>query len=56
MTIIGMNVEAQAGSWMTVAGNVLFLLGLLLEGIYWFRKKKEEENKEEENKKEKEDS
>lgn len=40
--IVGLNVPGNAGRWLTVVGQILFLLGLLLEGVLWFRKKREE--------------
>ena len=40
--IVGLNVSGNAGRWLTVVGQILFLLGLLLEGVFWFRKKREE--------------
>ncbi len=48
MAIVGMNVAAPAGSWLNVIGNVLFFLGLLLEGVYWMKRKKEEPSEEKE--------
>ena len=39
--ILGLNLSAPAGSWLTVLGNILFFLGLALEGILWFRRRKE---------------
>ncbi len=46
MAITGLNIKTETGTWMTVAGNIIFLVGLFLEGIFWFRKKKEEEKNE----------
>ncbi len=43
MTIVGMNVEGTTGQWISVIGNILFLLGLLLEGVCWFRSRRGEE-------------
>ncbi len=37
MTIVGMNLEGATGQWISVIGNILFMLGLLLEGVCWFR-------------------
>ncbi len=42
LAIIGMNVPEDAGKWMTVIGEILFLIGLMIEGVIWFRKKKGE--------------
>ena len=42
--VVGLNIRSSAGSWMTVVGNILFLAGLGLEGVVWFRKRKEQGN------------
>ena len=41
LTIIGLNVKTDTGTWMTVIGQILFLAGLMIEGVIWFRRKKE---------------
>ncbi len=46
MAIVGMNLGAPAGTWLNVIGNILFFLGLLLEGILWVKRKKEEPSEE----------
>ena len=38
--IIGLNLEGSTGTWLTVCGNIAFLLGLGLEGVLWARKRK----------------
>lgn len=38
--IVGLNLKGTAGSWLSVGGNIAFLLGLGITGIVWFRKKK----------------
>ena len=40
LTIVGMNLHSQTGSWLSVIGSIVFLLGLAMEGIFWFRKKR----------------
>ena len=44
--ILGLNLSAPASSWLTVLGNILFFLGLALEGILWFRRRKERKDPE----------
>ena len=41
LAIVGLNIRTDAGSWMTVTGQILFLVGLMIEGVIWFRRKKE---------------
>ncbi len=48
MTIAGLNIPGDAGKWIGVIGNILFLIGLMLEGICWFRAKRNAEDAEEE--------
>ena len=43
LTIVGLNLNPPAGTWLSIIGSILFLLGLALEGIVWFRKKREKE-------------
>ena len=40
--LVGLNLSTDAGKWLTVIGQILFLLGLLIEGVIWFRKKQSE--------------
>ena len=40
LSIVGMNISSDAGSWMSVTGNILFLVGLGLEGICFYRRHK----------------
>ena len=55
-SIIGLNIKTDTGRWMSVAGNITFLVGLALQGVVWAlmsRKKKdpaEAEPKDEETK------
>ncbi len=41
LSILGLNISAPTGSWLSVIGNILFLAGLCLEGIWWFRRRRE---------------
>ena len=44
LTIVGLNVKGDTGNWMTIAGNISFLLGLGLLGALWFiRHRRDEE-------------
>ena len=55
-SIIGLNIKTDTGRWMSVIGNITFLVGLALQGVVWAlmsRKKKdpaEAEPKDEETK------
>ena len=46
LTVIGMNVDGKPGQWVSLIGNILFLAGLAVEGIWWFKREKtgKEEN------------
>ena len=56
VSIVGLNIKTDTGRWMSVIGNVTFLVGLALQGVVWAlmsRKKKdpaEAEPKDEETK------
>ncbi len=56
VSIVGLNIKTDTGRWMSVAGNITFLVGLALQGVVWAlmsRKKKdpaEAEPKDEETK------
>ena len=41
LSIVGLNIHTDTGTWFSVAGNILFLVGLGLEGILWLRRKKD---------------
>ena len=41
--LIGLNIHTPTGQWMAIIGNIAFLAGLGLEGVVWFRKRKEKE-------------
>ena len=43
--VLGLNIPGTAGQWMTVIGSIAFLTGLGLEGIWWFRGRREQEEK-----------
>ena len=40
--IIGMNIDSEAGKWLTIGGNGAFLIGLALAGVVWALKSKEQ--------------
>ena len=42
--IIGLNLTGDARTWVSIVGNVVFLVGLGITGIVWMKKKKDEEN------------
>ncbi len=44
MTIAGLNIPGDAGKWIGVIGNVLFLIGLMLEGVCWFSARRSAED------------
>lgn len=56
VSIVGLNIKTDTGRWMSIAGNITFLVGLALQGVVWAlmsRKKKdpaEAEPKDEETK------
>lgn len=39
-TIVGLNMKNETGTWMTAIGSPVFLVGLALTGILWFKSKK----------------
>ena len=41
LSIVGMNLHSGTGQWMSVIGNISFLTGLGLEGIWWFRSRRD---------------
>ena len=46
-TIIGLNLTGNPKTWVSIVGNVVFLIGLGITGIVWVKKKKDvEENAE----------
>jgi len=40
--ITGMNLTGTAAQWLTVAGNIVFLIGLGIVGAMWLRRRKSE--------------
>ena len=40
MSIVGLNIRTPRGTWISVIGNITFLVGLGLEGVWWLKKKK----------------
>ena len=45
LSIVGLNIHTPTGSWISVVGNVTFLVGLGLEVIWYYQRwknKKEE--------------
>ena len=34
-SIIGLNIKTDTGRWISVAGNITFLIGLALQGVVW---------------------
>ena len=43
MSIVGMNLEGDAGTWVATIGNILFLVGLGIVGAAWMIARKNEE-------------
>ena len=41
--IIGLNIGGDMGTWVSVAGNIAFLAGLMLVGILWLKRRKNKE-------------
>ena len=33
--IVGLNIKTDTGRWISVAGNITFLIGLALQGVVW---------------------
>lgn len=42
-TIVGLNLNGPARTWVSLAGNIVFLIGLGITGAVWFSRKKEKE-------------
>lgn len=45
MSIVGLNIHTPTGSWISVVGNIAFLVGLGLEGVWWVRRRKDAKEK-----------
>jgi hypothetical protein len=43
VSIIGLNLTGSERSWVSIAGNVVFLIGLGITGYVWVKKKKDED-------------
>ena len=43
MSIVGMNLEGDAGTWVATIRNILFLVGLGIVGAAWMIARKNEE-------------
>ena len=41
--IIGLNLTGNTKTWVSIVGNVVFLVGLGITGVVWMKKKKDEE-------------
>ena len=48
--IIGLNLTGEAKTWVSVAGNVVFFIGLGITGAVWMKKKQTEKNEQNETK------
>ena len=35
VSIVGLNIQTDTGRWMSVIGNITFLIGLALQGVVW---------------------
>ncbi|MBQ9251966.1 MAG: hypothetical protein IJ188_04955 [Clostridia bacterium] len=46
MSIVGLNIHTPTGSWISIVGNIAFLVGLGLEGVWWVRRRKGDKEKE----------
>ncbi len=46
MSIVGMNLAGDTAKWMQIVGNILFLVGLGVEGVVWMKKRKDDTSKE----------
>ena len=47
--IIGLNLTGNAKTWVSIVGNVIFLVGLGITGVVWMKKKKDEDKNAESN-------
>ena len=43
LTVVGLNVTGNAGTWMTAVGGIIFLAGLMTEGVLWMQQRREDE-------------
>ena len=42
-SIVGINLEGNAGQWISVIGNILFFIGLGIVGAAWLMARKNED-------------
>jgi Mg2+ and Co2+ transporter CorA len=47
VAIVGLNLAGDAKTWVSVIGNIVFLVGLGITGAVWLRKKKTDKETEE---------
>ena len=47
VAIVGLNLAGDAKTWVSVIGNIVFLVGLGITGAVWLRKKKTDKKTEE---------
>ncbi len=40
LSIIGLNLHTPTGRWISIVGNITFLVGLGLEGVWWLKREK----------------
>ena len=43
--MVGMNLEGTTKEWMSVAGSIVFFIGLVIVGVIWAKKKYVDEDK-----------
>ena len=43
--MVGMNLEGATKEWMSVAGSIVFFIGLVIVGVIWAKKKYVDEDK-----------
>ena len=49
-SITGLNLAGDTGKWLSISGNIVFLIGLAITGAVWLRRKKNEKEPENEEK------
>ena len=49
-SIIGLNLTGNAKKWVSMIGNIVFLIGLGIVAVVWIKKKQAEQTKEQESK------
>ena len=47
VAIVGLNLAGNAKTWVSVTGNIVFLVGLGITGAVWLKKRKSEKEAEE---------